>query len=416
MSIPPLESWPVTARDQMTTTREFYESITNSLSGEVSPKLHRIIEVASGLNYQATDGTWMPSQSVLELTSNGGCPGLHGMHRVRGNPNLYSPGAVTIEAEGQVLQTRILGLYYVDGRSGRVVCLSGLRNCSGQLQGANTAVYRSALESIEASVEPDMIDQSLRFGNLWFPLGRGFMLDDSTATPTGQTPEVWIRSKGAKVCKTWTTIDGRQVLIEALAWADIQGELAQLPQAAMPKAWEVLPERQVPEGLPETPAAQTAMTAAPEYYNPKGFCIDWSYVTSGVDKEFESGQAYYVSANAGFSGVITFRAGSVIYFNTGVTLTSDGGRVQCSTTGSPTVLTSKYDPRFGGAVEAGCLDYTASTALAAYYLVSNVTQSNLRICWAQTGIYLHGGSGYYPNSVSGCTIESSQNGVHPGRL
>lgn len=59
------------------------------------------------------------------------------------------------------------------------------------------------------------------------------------------------------------------------------------------------------------------------------------------------------------------------------------------------------------------MDYAASRALAAYYIVGNVTLSNLRICYAQTAVYLNGGARYYPNSISNCRVESSQEGVHP---
>lgn len=478
-TLPPVESWLATTRDQMTTTREFYESVTNAATGEVSPKVHRVIEVASGLNYREADGAWAPSQSLLESTPDGGCAGLHGVHRLRLQPNLNLPGAVSIQAGDQVLQTRILGLFYVDRRSGQVVCLSRVRDCSGQVQGENTAVYRSVLESIEASVrytysksgfesdlilqeappppeafglpndssklevwhefvtdavprktfetiksepdpivraasaEPDMVDESLRFGNLWFPLGRAFTLDDANATSASEPAKVRIRSEGAKVCKTWTSIDGRQILIEALDWAEIQKELAKLPPAAMLDTWSVLPERHVPEALPRAQEDERQMGMAPEYSKPTGFCIDYVYVTTGTDMEFATGQTYYVSGWAAFDGQLTFRPNSIIKYNADACIASDGGAIQCSTTGSPTIFTSKDDPRFGETVGTSCVGQAASLALAAYYIEGNVALSNLRICYADTAVYLTGGARYYPNTISGCTFESCDQGVHP---
>src|SRR5262245_60034043 len=62
-----------TARDEISTTWEATEEITDAVTGARSTRLHRYVEIGSGLNYfDETTGVYAPSEDLIELTDNGG--------------------------------------------------------------------------------------------------------------------------------------------------------------------------------------------------------------------------------------------------------------------------------------------------------------------------------------------------------
>jgi hypothetical protein len=89
-------SWRVTARDTVSTTHEATEIATNAITGEVTNRAHRYVEVSSGLNYLDESGQWVESQDLVELTADGGAAAVHGPTKIHFNANLNTEGAITL--------------------------------------------------------------------------------------------------------------------------------------------------------------------------------------------------------------------------------------------------------------------------------------------------------------------------------
>jgi hypothetical protein len=72
--VPAVElNWQVAARDELSTTWEATESITDPSTGLLSTRPHQFVEIGSGLNYfDPASGGYVPSQDLIELTPNGG--------------------------------------------------------------------------------------------------------------------------------------------------------------------------------------------------------------------------------------------------------------------------------------------------------------------------------------------------------
>ncbi len=87
----------------------------------------------------------------------------------------------------------------------------------------------------QGMAEPDLVDSTLNFGDLWFPLGRAFVWDSSTNT-AGAPAQIRLfnpakETNDVMVAKHWVLEQQRQLLIESADWSDIAPKLESLPQA-----------------------------------------------------------------------------------------------------------------------------------------------------------------------------------------
>lgn len=127
--VPELASWPVVEQDQSSTTREYVEIVTNALTGELTPQVHRVITVGSGLNYRDEQGKWLPSKPLIQLTPDGGAAAVCAPHRLYAQANLNSFGAISlVTIANRVFRSHILGLFYFDPVSKKTARISGLRD------------------------------------------------------------------------------------------------------------------------------------------------------------------------------------------------------------------------------------------------------------------------------------------------
>jgi hypothetical protein len=143
-------TWPVTARDGCSTTRQFTGSVTNLLTGEVTPQTHTVIQVATGLNYQDASGTWQESQDLIVLTPDGGAAALQGPLNLYFSPaGLSSDTALTIiTPDQQALTARVQGVYLFDSQSGQSSLLAAPSDSAvAELLPPNQIIYRSAFNS-----------------------------------------------------------------------------------------------------------------------------------------------------------------------------------------------------------------------------------------------------------------------------
>jgi hypothetical protein len=103
--VPAVElTWQPTVRDELSTTWEATEYTTNAVSGFVTIRPHRYIEIGSGLNYlDTTTGSYKPSQDLIELTLDGGAAALQGPAKLYVKANLNSARVITIIVTTQVV-------------------------------------------------------------------------------------------------------------------------------------------------------------------------------------------------------------------------------------------------------------------------------------------------------------------------
>lgn len=457
ISLPPIEAWQVTSRDQNSTTHEFFESVTNT-QGQVQIKPHRVIKLASGLNYQDSDGQWKESVPEIQLAKDGSACATRGAHTLRLSPNLNTEGAIVLTTSKRTYKSHILGLYYFDPLSGKSVRISGLRDSVGEIHPPNQVVWRSAFESVAADIrvtydiagiELDMIlselppapsafglspqsrielwheficdtttpnrttvtaktyshpelpltDEILDFGDLWFPIGRAYAcqgLQRSSTTPAQiRLSPPSTDGTDLHVAKTWTVINNRSVLVEALAWADVARLGAGLPKSTWgltASETEATTGRQLPEP-PRTVADSGApMRVAEVPYQATGFLWDYIAVAnSGVNQVFENqaNGTYLVSGGAYYTGTLTFQAGCVIKYDYLAYLLTTGTVYCQGTATSPSVLTSRADPRFGEVTPNSCPESNyIQCGLWLYNMYSPSTVHHMRICYAIVALRL----------------------------
>ena len=254
----PLE-WAATARDGLSTTWEATERVTNATTGAVTTKPHKFTEIASGLNYQTTNG-WQPSQDLIELTADGGAAAVHGPAKLYLKPNLNSAGAITIiTVSNRVFRARPLGIFWYNGQSGQAVLVAPVQDCVGELVPPNSIVWKAAFGpiadlrltytkgAIESDLvlvqqptlpagwdpgttrlelwhdwtgsptpaqrsrvlytetdaglrsrmaEPDLTDHILDFGELWFPTGAAYATDGLDSPGTNVARQVRVPNLG----------------------------------------------------------------------------------------------------------------------------------------------------------------------------------------------------------------------------
>ncbi len=257
-SLPDPLTWPVTARDWNTVTRQFSESVTNVLTGEVTVEPHEVIQVGTGISYLDSSGAWQPSEDLIELTADGGAEAVHGPHKVYFSAaGLTDDAALTIVTLcNRVFQARVLGVYYFDPPSGQSMLLAAPSDQAvAELHPPNQIVYRSAFDSdllkadlrytytksgfeseviltsqprlspsdcgfdpgtallqvwhqwvgptpeinpitLGAAAGPELTDQILDFGDLWLPSGRAFLTDGSTSTDTNVAAQILVARPG----------------------------------------------------------------------------------------------------------------------------------------------------------------------------------------------------------------------------
>jgi len=248
-SLPPppdWSAWTVTAMDDCSTTREFEGPVTNELTGVVTPRSSRIVELGTGLNFQDSSGVWTESQDLIEPLTDGGAAAVHGRYSAYFSPaGLNDDAALTITTPVRVYQARVLGIYYFDTQSGQSVLLATPSDTAvAEILPPNQIVYRGAFNSpklkadlrytytkaafesdvvitsqpkvspADCGLNPDttliqvrhqwlgapapgirevtvaqgpgpvLVDEILDFGDLWFPRGRAFAWGDEAARGT----------------------------------------------------------------------------------------------------------------------------------------------------------------------------------------------------------------------------------------
>ena len=475
--------WNVTARDGCSTTRE-------STSGD---GVHRIVEVATGINYLDEKGRWTETRELITIMPDGkSAAATNGQHRVYFPADL-SEGVTIVTISNRVLLARPTRIDYLDVITGKSVQLAALNDAAvARLQPPNTVVYENAFlsEYVSADVrfvyaraglecdivmkrkprspeafsmsaeqvqlrvthewadvpdpvitprvlEPNLVDEELDLGDLWFPTGSAFSWAGITQGPTQPStvspekispPYSPSDTTMIPVAKKWAKGPGRvSTMTETVNWSDIAPRLAQLPEMAgmphRPASAEIGSSVRQPE-WPRAHAAATKtvlVASAPERAN--GVVLDWIlYITGGPDGHyFNSNGTFWISSVAIFYGTLTFNQGTTLKYSSGAWLYTRNGGIQCNGTADhPTLMTSENDDVLPTGVASDRLPWStgipsqsAAVAIYAAHLAIPQTFSNMKIRWAQVAIETDADQRPGPvNLISGCSIEYCQTGFY----
>jgi hypothetical protein len=447
--------YSVVQRDANSSTwqRTTYEQMP---SGDWIPHVESYQEVATGLNFKDPDtGEWTESAEVIEPIS-GGAVARHGQHKIIFAADLATSGAIDMETpDGQRLQSDLLGLSYYDRASGQTVFIAEVTNSIGQLISTNQVWYDNAFNGIKAGVrytytregfEQDVILEEqppapetyglnsattvlqaytefispptpiVSMG--FIPMGTGVQLSDENLSfrtmkiGHGRAFLMGNSSHSVSVAKTWTTIAGRQFLIEEVPMAQIGQQLQTLPPASTASMRfsnsivNVVSSKRLPT-QPIVKAGTNAMRVVSLPARTSGFVLDWFTVnTSQTNYTFQTASTYYISGNVNLFGTnTTFECATVLKYASGVSLTVNTPVTWLAGPYRPVVMVAKDDNTVGetvsGSTGAPGANYYAAKAL--YFdgtsALTNLSLQNLRILNANAGIVINGQSGHVLNDV-----------------
>lgn len=254
----------------------------------------------------------------------------------------------------------------------------------------------------EMMAEPDFTDDWLDFGEMKIGPGRSFALGDASTLP-GSAP----------VAKTFQVVDSRAVLIEAVPIQRLAPLLKPLVQAKVSSFTNAVLNAQATRKLPtkrptgmasvdfqELRAAKPLMAKAT--IKPPAAVVDYSLLTSSTNMVFKGDSTYYVSGNVTLSSTTTFEGGAVIKSTNGVSVTATGPITWLASPFRPVVFSSKDDNSIGETITGSSGSPTgpnyANPALQVN--TANVQLSNLRVAYAQAGIFFYDTSAGNSNSIT----------------
>ena len=371
-----------------------------SPSGQTVPQVHRYTELATGLCYQQ-NGQWLDSQEQINILPDGSAEAVQGQHQAYFPSDIYNGVIKLVTPDGLQLQSQPVGLSYDDGTN--TVLIAELTNSVGELISSNQIIYTNAFAGIDADLlytykksgfEQDVIFRQqlptpeqfgLSSGNSRLQLLTEFFnppnpvetsepfdsqdnLEDTTLTfgamqmvhgkafLAGST-DLQDDNNQSSVCKEWTTVDGRTLLVEELPYQRISPQLEKLPPLA-PNTTASLtflsrkpsPKRQLPSPRLARVSREHVFLADANFPQKPGVIFDYITVnTTETNFTFQGDMTYYVNAPNLFYGTTVIEGGAIIKFNgSGEIAIGAGGILNCATAPyRPAIFTSLNDNTLG---------------------------------------------------------------------
>ena len=416
-------------------------------TGKRIPRFHRYTELASGLHYIDDTGQYAESKEIIEGFP-GGAVARYGQTKVIFANNLAEAAADIFAADGVHVQTRILGLAYLDLQSGTNVLIAEIKDCQGQIINPNQVIYPDAFTGVKASVhytyhqsglEQDIIieaqlprpedcgmnaercvlgvltefdspepgsvtqlahtetgapmrDQHLDFGALKIGVGKAFEFGLG-----GSSPEV-------RVFKQWVNIEGRRVLLEQVPITSVWKSIQKLPgtEGASTKQAKRLqslaslnwrpPSKKLSKASNQT--MRVASLSGPE----RGVVIDYSSLTGSLTNYvFAADTTYFVSGTVYLYGQPQFEGGAVLKYgrDKGLTCVYNATPNFRTSQYRPVIFTAKDDNSIGELIAGSTGNPTGCYAIPALGfggVTSPQTISHVRFLYAQDALMLAGAS------------------------
>jgi hypothetical protein len=275
-------------------------------------------------------------------------------------------------------------------------------------------------------VEPDLIDETLDFGDLWLPLGRAFVGSadaderDQTEPARIELPKAGEDSATLLVAKRWLEIDRRRLLVEAVEWREVKSALPALPVSDRLASTDLrgrVTEGRVPPATRHDGIWEEPIRLAAAGYRETGLVIDYIAVNPSGSYTFLAGETYYISSS-GYLSSATFHPDSVIKLANNAYVLIYSWATCYGTSPNPTIVTSKDDDLFGETIagSTGNPTFMGSPALWDYYSSNGIPFSGMKVRWAKTAFRFdanYGGSSYYRQVVN-TVVQQSQQGVVTG--
>jgi hypothetical protein len=407
------------------------------------------LELAAGLHFKNAKGEWVETKEEFELLP-GKAMARQGQHKVTLNYNLNTLGSAEIEMpDGRKLRSHVLGLSYLDVRTGESVLIAAVKDCAGKVSG-NQVIYEDAFANFKADVrytytrsgfEQDIIlreqppkptayglnpettrlqvlteyinppqpqrrraltsggktpvgDDDLVFGAMRMGQGRAFSLK----TNQGKS--------GVGVAKSWTQLEGRDLLVEEVPVKELEEELKALPQSAgarmkaPQKAGQAASKQIVLPGAPLSQPGTNQMQLAMGPMDSKGVVVDWVLTidVEETDYRFQTDYTYYISDTVNLRGTTVFEGGTVLKYAQGASLNVEypATVVMESSEYRPVVFTAKDDDAVGETLAISTGDPTTRFYAdpAINYVggseTNGISLSNFRICHASTAVCANG--------------------------
>lgn len=281
-----------------------------------------------------------------------------------------------------------------------------------------------------AMVEPDLVDETLDFGDFTLRKGYGFAVGvgmEGAESGGGDGRRPWLPGEGERgrvgVGKRLVRMGDAVGLVESVPWELVRTQLEALPEpelgASLPAPAERMDGRQLPPFQRTASRGRRPFQVASLGYEPRGFCLDYYGEVSGGDSySFAAGQTYYVSGPVSFTAGVTFGANAVIKYapNASLTLYTTGSVQFQGTSNSPTIFTVRDEDIFGETIAGSTGRPTVNggyPALSLYYNNANVTVSNARFRWARRGMTAVHSSPYSrTHTVAQTAFEYCEEGIY----
>jgi hypothetical protein len=439
------------------TTTEFLAE-----SGERKQRVQVYTALADGMHYWE-NGKWLETQELIEPFP-GGAVARHGPYKVIFSPRLRSGDAVDLEMpDGRRLRFGVLGLALTDQASGHGIILAEARESLGEILPPNRVIYRDAFDGVKADMlyvykrgafeadvilreniplpdgfdptttrlevltqfveapnprkialvvkkgeefpeggeRPDLVDESLDFGEMKMVLGRVFQSEE---------PERGTRF--VPVAKRWEQVRDRSILTESVEFLDILPLLDEFKEtAAVGNKRKISNPGEWPWKSRGIAAADQPMQIAKvDYSIEPGLVIDFVLQPTYTDFTFQTGQTYLAEGSVTISGTATFENGAIIKYDKGAWMTLSGP-VICPTKGDPVILTARDDNSVGADVSTGPLSgyYGNPHYLHLYNSSVGVTIQKIQFRYAKEGVTAYTPS--YSQVVRDSRFENCEKGV-----
>jgi len=300
----------------------------------------------------------------------------------------------------------------------------------------NHVLEREANPMLRAAMaEPDLVDQTLDFGEMRMPLGHAF----PQVQPTAQR----LPPRGVPVAKQLMTFGGRTVLVEAIPWGKVTNQLMNLPQQSaranqpgQPTALklELAESQTAPSATPfasrlaqitrSRPGllASAALNPQSSTFNANGFVMDYTIVESDYDVTFYSGETYLVEGQVYLYGTTTFNHGAIIKYQLAFDSLNIEGSPYAIYFSDPVILTSINDDTVGDQIdeEDGNNHHpewgpTAGWEIILEYLDSDIMMGPLDFRYAYGGIYVDASAGHTLTLVH-ASFTDIYEGIYAGQI
>lgn len=135
-----------------------WSHVTSSTAadGTIVLRTNRYTELAINLYYRNEQNELIESRESIEIVP-GGALAAQGAHKVGFAANANTAGAINmLTTDGKRLRSHVLGLAYINARTGETLWIAQIRDSIGELVGENQIIYRDAFNSDGSGIKADI--------------------------------------------------------------------------------------------------------------------------------------------------------------------------------------------------------------------------------------------------------------------